>query len=128
MGFFCIASHDQQMQHTKTIEQNIRIELNTPVYVVLAESTLVTDSQASILGNWHNKSQLIGIVKQWFYPEGIKCYQSQADADYMLTQITLETADTPDRPIVQVGEDTDMLTKLVHSMKTSNVYMWFRSG
>ena len=46
----------------------------------------------------------------------------------MLTQITLETADTPDRPVVQVGKDTDLSTKLVHSMKTSNEYMWFRSG
>ena len=44
--------------------------------------------------------------------EGIKCYQSQADADFMLAQITLETAATTHRPVIQVRKDTDLLTNL----------------
>ena len=52
------------------------------------------------------------MVQELLTLEGIKCYQSQTDADSMLAQITLETAATSDRPVIQVSKDTDLLTNL----------------
>ena len=44
------------------------------------------------------------MAKELLTLEGIKCYQSQADAHFMFAQITLETAATTDRPMIKVTE------------------------
>ena len=93
-------------------KQNRRAQSNASADLVLVESTVITDSQASILSNRNNTSQLIIMVQELLTLEGIKCYQNQTDADSMLTQITLETAATTDRPVIQVSKDTDLLTNL----------------
>ena len=94
---------------TKIGQQNRWAQSNASADLVLVEST---DSQASILSNRNNTSQLIIMVQELLTLEGIKCYQSQTDADSMLAQITLETAATTDRPVIQVSKDTDLLTNL----------------
>ena len=61
---------------TKRAEQNRRTQANTSADVILGQSTNVTDSQASVLANRKNKTQLINMVKERLNSEGNKCCQS----------------------------------------------------
>lgn len=55
---------------------------------------------------------------------GVTCLQSQADADFLISDTAVEHAVSTDRPVILVGKDTDLLVMLLDRAKR-NLYMQY---
>ena len=77
-----------------------------------AEMRTVT-AQTSVVANGSNKSRLIQMLRKQFEQNNISSKQAEADADSLITSTALTLAKSEQRPIVVIGNDTDLLVILV---------------
>ena len=54
----------------------------------------------------------------------VACVQSQADADFLISNSAIELAFTSNRPVILVGKDTDLLAMLLDRARPK-LYMQF---
>lgn len=121
----CFDGYTNVSMSTKVAEQNRRGDPNASADVIFDETTSVTNSRQSILANRNNKARIISKVMEGLRAECVRCCQSVADADYLIANTTIVQADNMQRPVVLVGNDTDLLVMLINGSRTDNVYMQY---
>ncbi|KAL8625264.1 hypothetical protein ACOMHN_030022 [Nucella lapillus] len=111
---------------TKVAEQQRRAIKNVSPDILFELDMSVTTHQNLFLANRRNKARLITKLMPKLESSDVTCSQSPADADYLISNTALTSANLLDRPVVLVGTDTDLLVMLVDKADpTMDVYMQF---
>ncbi|KAL8606327.1 hypothetical protein ACOMHN_050807 [Nucella lapillus] len=111
---------------TKVAEQQRRAIKNVSPDILFELDMSVTTHQNLFLANHRNKARLITKLMPKLESSDVTCSQSPADADYLISNTALTSANLLDRPVVLVGTDTDLLVMLVDKADpTMDVYMQF---
>ena len=111
---------------TKVAEQQRRAIKKVSPDILFELDMLVTTPQNLFLANRRNKARLITKLMPKPESSDVKSSQSPADADYLISNTALTSANLLDRPVILVGTDTDLLVMLVDKADpTMDVYMQF---
>jgi len=98
---------------TKVAEQLRRASKAVSRDLIFDGETKTVTTQTSFFANRANKSRLIEMVRKQFEQNGISSKQAEADADSLITSTGLTLAKSEQRPVVIIGNDTDLLVILV---------------
>ena len=100
------------MSH-KVTEQQRRATENTSPDIILELDMTVYTPQNRFLANRRNNARFIRHVMTKLENVGVVCSQSPADADHMSSNTALTAAKLLDKPVVLVGNYTDLLVMLI---------------
>ena len=103
----------REAMSTKITEQYRRATQNTSPDIIFELNMTVFTPQNCFQANGRNKAQFIGHVMTKLENVGVVCSQSLADADHMSSNTALTAAELLDKPVVLVGNDTDLLVMLI---------------
>lgn len=118
-----------EMMSTKVTEQRRRTVQNVSPDIIFELDMKVSTSQSLFLNNRQNKARLITMLMVKMENSGVLCSQAPADADYLISNTALASATVQDRPVILVGNDTDLLVMLVDkATPTMDIYMQFRNN
>ena len=99
---------------TKEAEQNRRASRAVSRDILFDENMETMTTQAAFLANGLNKMRLITMLSNKFFLSGIQVQKAEADADRLIVSSSLSAAkESPGRPVVVIGTDTDLLVMLV---------------
>ena len=113
---------------TKVAEQQRRATQHMSPDILLEPEMVASTPQNQFLGNRHNKARFIARLVATLDNAGISCSQSTGDADHLISSTALTAAHIMDRPVILVGNDTDLLVMLVDkAIPTMNIFMQFSS-
>lgn len=111
---------------TKTAEQKRRAMKNVSANILFSPNDKISCDLTSFLSNSFNKARLIDMLIDKFKEAEIECYQSLDDADYMIVATTIrKSIDHPEKSVITVANDTDILVLLIHHTQNRNVYMHY---
>ena len=110
---------------TKDAAQRRRASVNVGATVELSGTIIFRRKKDSFLSNKVNKHRFIALLRHHLEQCGCYTDQARADADLLIVQTTIAPAEGTQKPIVLVGDDTDLLVLLWYLAKstTSNIYL-----
>ena len=115
----------EAMSH-KVTEQQRRATENTSPDIILELDMTVYTPQNRFLANRRNNARFIRHVMTKLENVGVVCSQSPADADHMSSNTALTAAKLLDKPVVLVGNYTDLLVMLIDKQVFfMDIYMQF---
>lgn len=106
---------------TKTAERLRRATRQVSREIIFNTSTLVSVSQEKFLSNDKNKSRLITMLREKFDVIGLKTMQAEEDADTLIINAAIQHS-SPDRDVVIIGEDIDLLVILSQLNPENSIY------
>ena len=97
---------------------------HTSPSVNVTPSMVFTGKRDIFLKNIHNKAKFISLLSQHLKQNGCVVKQSDADADLLIVQTTIDVAKEHKKTTILVGDDTDLLILLCHhtAFDLTNLY------
>lgn len=128
-GTFIIFDGYGSRDSTKFAEQERRANVHVSAKIVFTAETRLSSKQRDFLNNHENKSRFIPLLMAKLSEAGMRCLQSSGDADHLIAFTAVAASLAENRPVVQVGNDTDLCTILVDQVTDANdMYMQFSSN
>lgn len=125
-SFVCFDGYGEAAMSTKWAEQTRRAGKNTASDILFDLDMKVTCSQESFLANKKNTTRLISYIMTSLSSKCIVCKQATGDADYLICNSATKLAEEyEDRPVVVVGNDTDLLVILI-DRSLPNLHMHYQ--
>ena len=111
---------------TKVTEQQRRATQNTSHDIIFELDMTLSTPQNRFLANRRNKARFFGHVMTKLENFGVVCSQSPVDADHMSSNTALTATKLLDKPVVLVGNETDLLVMLIDkAIFLMDIYMQF---
>ena len=126
-SFVCFDGYSEGGMSTKWAEQRRRAGKHTSPDILFDLEMPVTCTQQSFLTNKKNTTRLILSLSASLSANGVACQQAKADADFLICDTAINLAEGCDRPVVVVGNDTDLMVMLI-DRSCPNLYMQYHHG